>query len=179
MWEFGEELVKKWISRLASDCLVIADPRNKPYEKHMLEFEESMTGWISWLIRDSSQGLSDPRNSLLDCFLSLTFPILYQHYINSHYPRNVRRRSIHKKLLREKTLAKHLRVKDCLPTILYIISLKFTFTPTSPSTHPWEVLSPNTYLTHFECWEKFWCLWEVLEEAIKWRMQSSGIVGSG
>ena len=40
------------------------------------------------------------------------------------------------KLLREKTLAKHLRVRDCLPIILYIISLEFSFTPTSPSTHP-------------------------------------------
>ena len=39
------------------------------------------------------------------------------------------------KLLKEKTLAKHLRVRDCLSTILYIISLEFPFTPTSPSTH--------------------------------------------
>ena len=34
------------------------------------------------------------------------------------------------------TLAKYLRVRDCLPTILYIISLKFPFTLTSLSTHP-------------------------------------------
>ena len=54
------------------------------------------------------------------------FTFLYQHYKNPHYPRNVRRaRSLYKKLLREKTLAKHLRVRDCLPTILYIISLEF------------------------------------------------------
>ena len=85
----------------------------------------------------------------------------------THYSWNVMRtRNIHKKILR----AKHLRVRDCLPTILYIISLEFPFTPTSPSTHPWEVLSPNTYLTHSECWEKFWCLWEALEEAIEWWM---------
>ena len=30
-----------------------------------------------------------------------------------------------KKLLRKKTLAKHLRVRDCLPTIIYTASLKF------------------------------------------------------
>ena len=108
------------------------------------------------------------------------FSFLYQHYINPHYPRNVRRiRIIHKKLLREKTLAKHLRVRDCLLTILYIISLEFPFTPTSSSTHPWEVLSPNTYLTHSECWEKFWCLWEALEEAIEWQIKSSRLAGFG
>ena len=107
------------------------------------------------------------------------FSYLYQYYINSHYPRNVRRtRSVHKKLFREKTLAKHLRVRDCLPTILNIISLEFPFTLTSLSTHPWEVFSLNTYLTHFEYWEKFWCLWEALEEAIEWRMQLGGIARS-
>ena len=137
--------MKKWISQLACHCLATNDPRNKPCEKHMLEFEKSMTGWISRVIRDSSPVTSDWRNSLPDCFLSVTFPILYQHYINPHYPRNIRRRrSIHKKILREKTLAKHLIIRDCLPTILYIISLKFPFTPTSPSTHPGKVLSPNT-----------------------------------
>ena len=44
-------------------------------------------------------------------------------------------KNIHKKLLREKILAKHLRVRGCLPTILYIISLELPFTPTSPSTY--------------------------------------------
>ena len=34
-------------------------------------------------------------------------------------------RSFSKKLLRDKTLAKHLRVRDCIPTIIYSISLKF------------------------------------------------------
>ena len=111
-----------------------------------------LTDWILRVIRNSSQVTSDPQNSLPDCFWVCLFSFLYQHYINPHYPQNVRsRRSIHKKLLREKTLTKHLRVRDCLPTILYIISLEFPFTPTSPSTHPWEVLSPNTYLTHSKC----------------------------
>ena len=156
-----------------------ANLRNRPREKHMLEFEESLIGWILWVIRDSRQVVSDLQNSLLDYFWVCLFSVLYQQYINPYYTRNVRKtRSIHKKLLREKTLAKHLRVRVYLPTILNIISLKFSFTPTSPSTYPWEVLSPNTYLTHSECWEKFWCLWEVLKEAIEWRMQLKGIVGS-
>ena len=167
------------ISWLAHDWLAIANLQNRPREKHMLEFEESLTGWILQVIRYSGQVTNHPRNSLPDYFLVCLFLFLYQHYINPHYPQNVRRiKSIHKKLLREKTLAKHLRVRVYLPTILNIISLKFSFTPTSPSTYPWEVLSLNTYLTHSECWEKFWCLWEVLKEAIEWRMQLKGIVGS-
>ena len=114
-----------------------ADPQNRPREKHMLEFEEFLTNWISQVICDSGQVANDSGNSLPIYFLVYLFSFLYQQYINPHYPRNVRsRRSIHKKLLREKTLAKHLRVRDCLPTILYIISLEFPFTPTSPSTHP-------------------------------------------
>ena len=64
-----------------------------------------------------------------------------------------------------------MRVRDCIPTIIYTIFLKFSFTPTSPSTHAWEVLSLNTYLTQSECWEKFWYIWEALEEVIKWWMQ--------
>ena len=138
-----ESLVKnlwRWGFR---DWLTTADLRNKLREKHMLEFEESLTGWILQVIRYSGQVTNHPRNSLPDYFLVCLFSFLYKHYINPHYPRNVRRtRSIHKKLLREKTLAKHLRVIDCLPTILYIISLEFPFTPTSPSTRS-------------ECWEKF------------------------
>ena len=130
-------------------------------------------------LHDLSQVVSDPRNSLIDYFLVCLFSFLYQHFINLHYPWNVTCwMSIHKKILRE-TLGKHLRVRDCSPTILYIISLEFPFTPNSPSTHPWEVLSSNTYLTHSKYWEKFWCLWKALEEAIEWRMQSSGIARSG
>ena len=156
MWEFGEELVKIWILQLACNWLAIADPRNRPSEKHMLEFKESLIGWISQVIHDSGQVASDLQNSLPDYFWVCLFSFLYQQYIKPHYTWNVRRTmSIHKKLLREKTLAKHLRVRDCLPTILYIISLEFPFTPTSPSTHPWEVLSLTTYLTHSECWESF------------------------
>ena len=38
--------------------------------------------------------------------------------------------SFSKEFLREKTLAIHLRVRDCKPTIIYTISLKFSSTPT-------------------------------------------------
>ena len=57
------------------------------------------------------------------------FIYLYQYYINSYYPRNCKKKKkivvFSNKFLREKTLAKHLRVRDCLPTIIYTISLKF------------------------------------------------------
>ena len=102
----------------------------------MLEFEESLTSRILRVIRNSCQVASDPQNYLPDFFLSVPFLIPLPKLL-PHYPRNVRRtRSIHKKLLKEKTLAKHLRVRDCLPTILYVISLELSFTPTSPSIHP-------------------------------------------
>ena len=105
---------------------------------------------------------------LFECVFSHAFTNTIQALISHEI---IRIRSFYKGTFERETLAIHLRVRDCSPTIIYTISLKFSFTPTSPSTHPWEVLSPNTYLTHSEYWEKFWCIWEVLEEAIKWRMQ--------
>ena len=53
MLEFGEEFVKKWFLRLTRDWLVTIELLNKPREKHILEFEESMTGCISRVTRDS------------------------------------------------------------------------------------------------------------------------------
>ena len=105
---------------------------------------------------------------ILSVHFHIPLPILYKPSLPMKI---VRTRSFSKKLLREKTIAKHLRVRDCIPTIIYTIFSKVSFTPTSLSTHLWEVLSPNTYLTQFECWEKFWYIWEALKEAIEWRMQ--------
>ena len=90
----SESLVKNlWRSdflNLPCDWLATVDLRNKR-EKYMLEFEESLIDWISRVTRDSGQVTSDPRNSLLVAFWSVTFSIIYQHYINPHYPQNVRR----------------------------------------------------------------------------------------
>jgi len=60
--------MKMRISRLARDWLASAIPRNKSREKHILEFEEFLRGWILRVIRDSSQVASEPRNSLPDYF---------------------------------------------------------------------------------------------------------------
>ena len=67
-----------------------------------------------------------PQNSLPDvfkCAFSHTFTNTIQTLITHEIVR--RTRSFSKKNLREKILAKHLRVRDCLPTIIYTISLKF------------------------------------------------------
>ena len=147
MWEFGEDSVKMRISRLAHEY---QPAKQVTWEAHariwrvIVKLDFTSHSWLKpsrkWPVKLS-----------IWLFWVCLFSYLYQHYINPYYPRKVSRtRSIHKKLLREKTLAKHLRVRDCLPTILNIIS---------------------------ECWKEFWYLWEVLEEAIKTWMQSGGIVG--
>ena len=60
--------MKIWISQLARDWLAIVDLRNRPREKHILEFEESLIGWILRVIRDLGQVASDLQNSLPDYF---------------------------------------------------------------------------------------------------------------
>ena len=70
-------------------------------------------------LRNSSQVVSDPRNSLLEPFWNVFFLFIYQHYIRSHYPQYC------KEFFREKTVAIHLRVRDCKPTIIYTNFLSF------------------------------------------------------
>ena len=71
-------------------------------------------------LRNSSQVVSDPRNSLLEPFWNVFFSFIYQHYIRSHYPQYC------KEFFREKTVAIHLRVRDCKPTIIYTNFLSFS-----------------------------------------------------
>ena len=68
-------------------------------------------------LHNSSQVAIDQWNSRPKPFWNVFFSFLYRHYVSSHYPQNC------KELLREKTLAIHLRVKDSKPTIIYTISL--------------------------------------------------------
>ena len=150
MWEFSEKSMKKWISRLARDCW---PTKQVTWEAHagswrihdMLDFTSH-----SWLKPSRKWPIKLTTWLLFECDFSHSLPTMYRPSLPMKC-----KKSIHKKILREKNLAKHLRVRDCLSTILYIISLKFSFIPTSPSMHLWEVLSTNTYLTHFEYWEKF------------------------
>ena len=175
-WRFCKDEDFATSSRLACECQPAKQATWKAHAGIWRVFDRLDFTSHSWL-RPSHEW---PVKLSAWLFWVCLFSYLYQHYINPHYPRKVSRtRSIHKKLLRENTLAKQLRVRDCLPTILNISSLEFPFTPTSSSIYPSEVFSPNTYLTHFECWKEFWCLWEVLEEAIKWQMQSGRIARFG
>ena len=74
-------------------------------------------------------------------------------------------------LLRENPSHYPWELKIVIPIFLYTIYYGFSSTPTSPFSYPWEVDSPNTYHTHSKCQVRFWCCWEVLEEAKLWLMQ--------
>ena len=66
-----------------------------------------------------------------------------------------------------------------LPTILYTIVYGISSSPTSPFPYDWEVDSPNTYQTFWECQVIFWCYWESLEEAKDGRCNMELVAGSG
>ena len=66
-----------------------------------------------------------------------------------------------------------------IPTILYIFVLGISSSPTSPFPYHWEVDSPNTYHTLWECQVNFWCCWEALEEAWNGRCNMELVAGSG
>ena len=64
---------------------------------------------------------------ILSVSFHIPLPILYKPLLSTKLLKIIiiKRRVFSKKFLREKTLAKHLRVRDCLLTIIYTISLKF------------------------------------------------------
>ena len=66
-----------------------------------------------------------------------------------------------------------------IPTILYTFVLRISSSPTSPFPYHWEVDSPNTYHTLWECQVKFWCCWEVLEETWNGRCNMELVAGFG
>ena len=94
------------------------------------------------------------------------------HYILTHTIYTIITHIFWGVLLRENPSHKPWELEIIIPTILYIIACGFSSTPTSPFPYHWEVNSPNTYHTLLECSVRFWCCWEVLEEARLWRMQS-------
>ena len=81
-------------------------------------------------------------------------------------------------LLRENFSHKPWELEIVIFTILYTNTCRFSSTPTSPFPYHWEVDNSNTYHTLSECSMRFWCYWEVLEEARLWRMQSAVLRGS-
>ena len=97
----------------------VDNPWKVTWETHVGIWTVSCQARFRESLCDSSQVASDLRNSLSGHFWNVFLAFLYQHYISLHYPRNC------KEFLREKTLAIHLRVRDCKPTIIYTIFLSF------------------------------------------------------
>ena len=65
-----------------------------------------------------------------------------------------------------------------IPTILYTFVCGISSSPTSPFLYYWEVNSPNTYHTIWECPVRFWYCWETLEEAKDGKCNMELVVGS-
>ena len=83
------------------------------------------------------------------------------------------------KPLRENPSKNTWELEIVLPTILYTIVCGISLSPTSPFLYHWEVDSPNTYHTFWECQVIFWCYWEALEEAKDGRCNMELVAGSG
>ena len=97
----------------------------RPCKKHMLEFEKSLCQakfHESFATQAKSQVT---RKTLFLDDLKCAFSHTFTNTIQTLITYEIVTKSFFKKLLKEKTLAKHLRVKDCIPTIIYTISLKF------------------------------------------------------
>ena len=80
----------------------------------------------------------------------------------------------------EKTIAKHLESQRLsYPYISAHMLVGFLNSYLSISKYHWEVDSPNTYHTLSECQVRFWCYWEVLEEAKDGRCNMELVARSG
>ena len=102
------------------------------------------------------------RETLCLDFFKECFPHFFTKIIKAHITHKfVRRLS---SVFLENTLEIHLRVRDCKPTIICTISLSF------PLILPLQLQILERF-TRYKCLEKFWHVWEVLEEAIDRQMQ--------
>ena len=81
-------------------------------------------------------------------------------------------------LLRENPSQTTWELKIVIPTILYTFVLRISSSPTSPFPFHWEVDSPNTYHTLWECQVRSWCYKEALEEVKDDRCNMELVAGS-
>ena len=81
-------------------------------------------------------------------------------------------------LLRENPSQTTWELEVVIPTILYTFVLGIFSSPASPFSYHWEVDSPNTYHTLWECQVRSWCCWEALEEVKDGRCNMELVVGS-
>ena len=82
-------------------------------------------------------------------------------------------------LLRENPSQTTWELEIVTPTILYTFVLGISSSSTSPFPYHWEVDSPNTYHTLWECQVRSWCCWEALEEAKDGRCNIELVARSG
>ena len=81
-------------------------------------------------------------------------------------------------LLRENPSQTTWELEIVIPTILYTFVLGISSSPTSPFPYHWEVDSPNTFHTLWNCQVRSWYCWEALEEAKDGRCNIELVVGS-
>ena len=81
--------------------------------------------------------------------------------------------------LRENPSKNTWELEIVIPTFLYTFVLGIFSSPTSPFPYHWEVDSPNTYHTLWECQVRSWCCWEVLEEVKDDRCNIELVTGFG
>ena len=102
----------------------------------------------------------DTRETFYSASLSSLIHTFCTHIIYTHFT--------HKWIgepLRENPNKNTWELEILLPIILYTFVYGITSSPTSLFPYHWEVDSPNTYHTFWECQVIFWCCWEALEEA--------------
>ena len=84
-----------------------------------------------------------------------------------------------RELLRENPSQTTWELKIVIPIIPFTFVLGISSSLTSPFPYHWEVDSPNTYHTLWECQVRSWCYWEALEEAKDGRCNMELVAGSG
>ena len=80
-------------------------------------------------------------------------------------------------LLRENPSKNTWELEIVIPTILYTFVCEISSSPTSPFPYHWEVNSPNTYHTLWECPVRFWCYKEAIGRSQGWQMQHGACCG--
>ena len=81
-------------------------------------------------------------------------------------------------LLKENTRQTTWELEIVIPTLLFTFVLGISSSPTSLFPYHWEVDSPNTYHTLWDCQVRSWCCWEALEEAKDGRCNIELVAGS-
>ena len=120
---------------------------------------------ISWIRPSRKTFCSASLSSLIHTFCDYT---IYTHITHKCWG----------ELLRENPSQTTWELEIVIPTILYTFVLEISSSPTYPFPYHWEVDSPNTYHTLWECQVRSWCCWEALEEAKDGKCNMELVAGS-